>query len=247
MERVLKHPAWAVVGVVLMAVTVFIAYVTLRGQQHHKALVCRVVSSSRLLAAPQGAAAAVLDVSYAGSRVAEPWLAILEVSNSGDIPIPSADFERPITVEFQGTAKVLSATASSDVAALEPTIETKANSIVIPPVLLNPSDTITLSVLCDGECSDFRVETRIVGVKSVDVQRTPGRGAAVAWLRFLIAGQVVLIFGWGILVAYTVRWAFKHGYATWPMMLAVVTVWAAVIDVQLCVHAVTVIFRQTTG
>jgi hypothetical protein len=94
-------------------------------------------------------------------------LAIIQIANRGS-PIPSADFESPLTVSMGADSRIMSVEVMErqpDSLDVELTVEN--GQIQIEPLLLNNGDSFTLKVIGMGLSDNIELAGRIVGVKTV--------------------------------------------------------------------------------
>lgn len=68
---------------------------------------------------------------------------------------------------------------------IDPAIEWDKNTIRIKPTLLNPRDSITLSVVSSGGQPTFSARARIIGISAIEVAKTDTK-AASPWKRWLL-------------------------------------------------------------
>jgi subtilisin-like proprotein convertase family protein len=144
-----------------------------------------------------------LQVLYGGRPVENVHLLLVKFFNSGNVPITSSDFERPITLQLRDKSKVLSAErvkASPDNLNVSLRIEDKV--VTVEPALMNGGDFFTAKVLVGQYSGSFHVDARIVGVKSIRVVRRQSQNnrALRDWrFRYLpmFAGFLLLVsFAW---------------------------------------------------
>ena len=114
-----------------------------------------------------------LQVAIDGAPLKSPYLSVLELSNDGDKPIPSTDFESPLEIRVVEGAVVARAqvteTKPKDV---EATLTWETQAIKLRPLLLNPKDVVTVSVLTSGNKPEFSTRARIAGISVVPINET---------------------------------------------------------------------------
>jgi len=134
-----------------------------------------------------------LQISVDGIPLKSPYITVLELTNSGDRPISTSDFEAPLELRPQEGAVIVRASITSvspkDVKAI---IETKAELLELKPMLLNPKDSVTISILSSGVRPVYTVSSRIVGIASVPIIYETS--TVVTWLNnvLLLIGSVLL-------------------------------------------------------
>ena len=169
-------------------------------------------------------AMAGLTISVDGVELDAPYLSVVELVNDGSKAISATDFESPLEIRigpnvfgmfgatfykrgnnftFDQISKigpsivraVVSGTAPRDI---EPSIVSDAQSVKLKPLLLNPKDTIAISIITSGGQPQFTPRARIAGISSVAVEDatkpttlplTPSLLMSYAFLLFL-ASQV---------------------------------------------------------
>lgn len=134
-----------------------------------------------------------LQISISGVPLKAPYLSVIELSNNGDKPIPSADFEAPLEILVTDGALVWRAevteTRPKDIEvdlSLDPVV------IEIKPLLINPNDAITLSVLTSGRKPVFTTRARIAGVSIVPIEDNPGKPPTIQKAAFLLFAALLL-------------------------------------------------------
>ena len=97
-------------------------------------------------------------------------LLIVAITNTGNVPIATPDYEHPVTMTFGEKAQIIEA----DITAKEPenlpvAIEHDQTTVTIQPILLNSQDSLTIKMLISGK-PDFAVTGRIVGIKEISLR-----------------------------------------------------------------------------
>ncbi|XAI95636.1 hypothetical protein [Microcystis phage Mae-JY22] len=134
-----------------------------------RSLEVAIVSQTELLpSSSPGLKAAQLSID--GASVHEPYLTVIMVSNNGDEAIRAAEFETPLVLKLNGPARLVRA----DVSTTEPdnvriNVTRQDDQAVIAPTLLNPGDTIRLSLLTGGGVPKFSPDARIAGISRVQI------------------------------------------------------------------------------
>jgi hypothetical protein len=117
-----------------------------------------------------------LQVSVDGVPLKSPYLSVLELSNDGEKPIPSSDFEAPLEIRIGEDSSVaraqVTATNPKDV---EATLTWELQSLKIKPLLLNPKDVVTISILTSGKKPEFTTRARIAGISAVPIDDSAGK------------------------------------------------------------------------
>lgn len=180
------------IGSVFAVILTIIIYVLTRKK---KALSYEVLSEYPLISIDDEIKGK-LQLLYDGNPVENVHLLLVKFINSGNIPITTSDFERPLTVHLKGASKVLSAEPikpSPDNLTVSLNVEDQI--ITVQPVLMNGGDFFTAKVLIGQYSGSFNVDARVVGVKSI---RTVRRQSQADWwaryLKFSLIGATAVIF-----------------------------------------------------
>lgn len=133
-------------------------------QQSRKELSYEVVSQTSLVSL-EDPAAQQLQVLFNGKPVADPTLIVLRVQNTGNVSIPKADYEQPLTFRFGEDVEVLTAEITTMTPPnLGASVNHSSNSITLSPLLLNSRDELRLKVLVTGANVNVDADARIIGV-----------------------------------------------------------------------------------
>lgn len=131
-----------------------------------------------------------LQVVIAGTPISEPLLSTVLIENSGDKSIATADFESPLEIRSLNGSTIYGARISGKSPAdIEPVIEWDKQAIRLKPTLLNPRDSITLSVITSGSSPNLSAKARIIGVSTVQMvnSTTPTVNPWKRWLLLIAA------------------------------------------------------------
>lgn len=114
-----------------------------------------------------------LQVVIEGSPVSEPYLSTVLIQNSGDKPIATADFESALEIRSSDSNNIYGARVSGKSPAdIEPEFKWDKQTIRLKPMLLNPRDSITVSIITSGGAPNLSAKARIIGVPSVQMVKT---------------------------------------------------------------------------
>ncbi len=117
-----------------------------------------------------------LQVSVDGVPLKAPFLSVLELSNDGDKPIPSTDFEAPLNIRVAGGSVVARAQVTeAKPKDIEASLSWEPQVLKLKPLLLNPKDVLIISVLTSGEKPEFSARARIAGISAVPVDDNAGK------------------------------------------------------------------------
>lgn len=166
---------WATVATGALALVIYL----LQKRSKRRALAFSV--RARTLVQVGEEARAKVEVFYDGTKVVDVHLVEIDVVNAGRVPIRAADFERAIEISLPLASKPLPSTltATGEPVAIGPNVTPAGDAIQLAPLLLNPGDTVTVSVLTESApaLDDVAVDGRIVGVK--DFKRAAHGGLAL--------------------------------------------------------------------
>ena len=91
---------------------------------------------------------------------------LLDVQNSGNVPIASADFERPLNLIFDSKSVLFTEVLEEKPEDLGTSVSTWSNRVRLAPMLLNAGDTVGLEIWVHGY-GGVRTEGRVVGVERI--------------------------------------------------------------------------------
>jgi hypothetical protein len=151
-----------------------------------------------------------LKVVVGGQALNEPFVTVLKFHNSGTKPIAAADFESAMLIEGQPQVGVSAAHITDrHPPNLAVSISVANDTCSISPLLLNPGDHFSVALVTANAQPTLRVNARIAGVKSVEVER---RVEEVSGKR---AAYVKSIVGSALLFAYVCLFVT---YREWPRL-----------------------------
>lgn len=156
--------------IVMFVVTLVCALVPVlwQSKQEARAITVKYLSSTTLQL-DQQAGIKDLQVTINGRNIDRPYLSLLQVVNDGAKPILSSDFETPIELFAKNEALVVSAQVTdTSPAGITAKVSTDDKRVMIAPFLVNPDDSVFLTVLTSGGAPSFEAKARIAGVKGVN-------------------------------------------------------------------------------
>ena len=167
MIEALRDPLWQFVGAVLAVLALVATFVVYALQRQRKGVSFEVLSRTNLLTVREELEGK-LEVLYEGHAVRSLSVLVIKVWNSGNQPIKSDEYERPISFCVGQSAHILTA----DITAAEPSgllasARSSTNTVTIDPTLLNPGDSVTIKLLVRDLEGQLRPDARIVVVKEV--------------------------------------------------------------------------------
>jgi hypothetical protein len=117
-----------------------------------------------------------LQVSIDGAALKSPYLSVLELSNDGNKPISSSDFEAPLEIRIvEGAVIARAQVTETKPKDIEATLSWDTQVIKLKPLLLNPNDVITISILTSGKKPEFSTRSRIAGISLVPINEIPNK------------------------------------------------------------------------
>ena len=200
----LRDEVWQFIGAFFGLVAIIVTIVLYRTQRRRKALSYEIISRTPLLSIGDEIKGK-LQILFDGKPVQDIHLIVLKIINSGNVPIVSTNYERPVNLSFGENSWILTAEVSeTDPEDLRATVNIENAKVALEPVLLNGGDSITLKLLV-SQLGEINVDGRIVGVKDIRGLAAEGTGN---WLRsfvvplwatlFLLSSVVgVILFGAG--------------------------------------------------
>jgi hypothetical protein len=154
-----------------------------------RSLEVNVLSQSALTSATTGSIKG-LQVSIDGTAIESPFLSVMQISNNGKKPIPASDFEGNLEIRVPSDVKVIRAEVTTAMPIdIDAKITWDTGSVRIAPLLLNPDDSITISVLTSGKRPAFTPRARVAGVPVVKL--SDGTTKTLPWYKSI----------WGLVVA----------------------------------------------
>lgn len=126
------------------------------------------IKSITQVTSPNSEAVSGLEVTMNGKRLTSPHLAVIKLEHQGTRPITTPEFEVPLELRVNDGVELVQVQVVEKLPSeLEPKVTTTSTSVVLQPLLLNPGDEITLSVLTSGTKPKFAAKGRIAGVSSI--------------------------------------------------------------------------------
>jgi len=189
--EILRDPIWQFLSVAVALITALVLFIL---QLRRKALTYDIKSNAPLFVADakvSGRIAVLLD----DIPVQSPRSIVVQIVNTGNLPIRSSDFEKPIAVTLGDHAKVLSAKISdTDPKNIHPEIDIEDSRIVLHPLLLNPKDSVILEALVDGASGQVTIDGRIVGISQLHSAPFRGKQNPFSWLGIFFFLGIALTF-----------------------------------------------------
>lgn len=201
MINLLRDPLWQFVGVLLALLALAATFIVYLLQRQRKSLSYEVLTKNQLLTVREELEGK-LQVLYEGQPAKDICLLLIKLFNSGNVPVATVDYERPISFIIGDSSKVISAVVTDlDPENLPVNITSESNRVFVNPVLLNPKDSITLKILVHDISGGISADSRIVGVKSIK-----NAGEASGFHRvLLVPGLLLTVAGMYLVIKYIPR------------------------------------------
>ena len=131
-------------------------------------------------------------ITYKNEIMNDLNLIVGKLTNTGNLPITTNDFETPIEFDFGPNAKII----SNEIIETYPPkmdVETfiKTNKFYISPLLLNKDDSITIKFLITDPSPHISINSRIIGVQKVKEQGVNRKGK----MRLMVLGTFLITLG----------------------------------------------------
>ncbi|MCA3378973.1 MAG: hypothetical protein ING08_01880, partial [Roseomonas sp.] len=135
-----------------------------------------------------------LQILLNGHPVSDAHIFIIEIRNTGNVPIASSDYEKPIEIVFSEGAEILSsAVIEKTPDDLNVNFEMVRNSVLLKPTLLNLGDAVTFKFLMRDDSSDPIVNGRIIGVNRITKTDFISNADSRASKIFIIVHVILLV------------------------------------------------------
>lgn len=193
MSELLRDSIWTFVGALLAMVAIVVSiFIYVRQKPRKRLRVERVTGVPLVRGSSQGIDG--LQVSFKGKPLTGASIVIAEISNSGNHPIQSNDFETPICLVFEQQTELLAASVlETQPAGIPAFAEIKGSSAILAPLLLNPNDTVVLRILLAEGVSEFKPFARIAGVSTIESRLSVSLWPPIVGLFSVAIGVVALI------------------------------------------------------
>jgi hypothetical protein len=160
----LRDNVWQFVIGFLGLVFGFIYYLL---QRQQKRLSYEVLTNTLLVSVKEEVESR-LQILFDGEVVHDVRIVVIRLTNTGNVPICTSDYEVPISLDFGSDSRLLTAqTIDTSPDNLEAPITMETTKAVFAPILLNSRDSITIKVLVSGFNNQLVVGGRIVGVRAI--------------------------------------------------------------------------------
>jgi hypothetical protein len=196
MPEFLRDPAWQFVGALITLLALFVSILIYRAGKNRKALSYEFLSRTPLLSM-EDEIKGKLQILFEGEPVSKVYLVVLRLTNTGNTPIVSSDYERDVSFLLENSTRILTAEISeTNPENLTASLEVSDNKISMKPVLLNKGDSVTIKALLGEFFGTINADCRIVGVKKIEIRKDN----YIRSLVILLVGSGITLFGFGFFV-----------------------------------------------
>jgi hypothetical protein len=170
MGEFFRDSIWTFVGAVLAVAAIIVSVLIYLGQKQRKRLcVERIADVPLTRSGFRGIDG--LQITYRGRTLDRPVVVLARISNPGNAPIQRADFEAPITLEFEQDTEILEVSVlETQPSGIPVSAEINGATAVLSPHLLNPGDTVLMRILLAESGSKFKPSARIAGVVVIETR-----------------------------------------------------------------------------
>lgn len=134
-----------------------------------------------------------LEVSVDGKRIENPYLVVFEIANDGSKPILASDFESPLDIRLASdTYFVRSRITNKAPKDIDTDISAEKTRISLKPALLNPKDSVTVTIVTAGVAPVFETRARVAGIPSISMADNTVKKRNTPRLIFLAVAALLL-------------------------------------------------------
>lgn len=134
-----------------------------------------------------------LEVSVDGKRIENPYLVVFEIANDGSKPILASDFESPLDIRLASdTYFVRSRITNKTPKDIDTDVSAEKTKISLKPALLNPKDSVTVTIVTAGVAPVFETRARVAGIPSISIEDNTVKKRNTPRLIFLAVAAILL-------------------------------------------------------
>jgi hypothetical protein len=108
MLELLRDPVWQFAGAVLAAAAIFVSVAVFLAQRQQKRILYDVIANIPILSVNEEAIGD-FEILFKGLPVSKVRVLLIELTNVGNAPITTMDYQSPLSIEFKDPTKVLAA------------------------------------------------------------------------------------------------------------------------------------------
>ena len=193
--EIFRDQIWNFIGVIIACVTLLITVILYFLQKHKKGLSYEILSKTSLLTNKEKLEGKI-KILYDDNEVQNVKFLEIKILNTGNIGIPSSDYERPLRFIFEAEAKILTAEIiKSEPESLTTSLNITQNEIIVQPILMNSKDYLVIkAIVSNSTDEEIIVDGRIKDVKEIKKQGESYMGLifAIIGITLTIAGMIQL-------------------------------------------------------
>jgi hypothetical protein len=212
---------WLTTALTLLGIVVMAALWQLDRSQARPAITLSVLSTSGLSAGAEPTAIEGVVLSVDGKAVVEPFVSVIRLENKGSRPIQSSDFETPISIATTPTEVVKAAVKFTVPPDLRPDIRVDGGKLILRPLLLNPGDSVTVSLLTSGGSPAFSPAGRIAGVQSIETDSVHANRQARQYLARAAVSVALLTLYIQLFLRFRLLLRRRHAWAWMTFVQAI--------------------------
>lgn len=169
--EIFRDQIWNFIGVIIACVTLVITVILYFFQKNKKGLSYEILSKTSLLTNREKLEGKI-KILYENQEVKNVKFLEIKILNTGNVGIPSSDYEKPLRFIFEEKAKILtSEIVKSEPKSLTTSLNIRQNEIILQPILMNSKDYIVIKVLVSNLINEeIIIDGRIKDVKDIKKQ-----------------------------------------------------------------------------
>lgn len=134
-----------------------------------------------------------MEISVDGQRIESPYLVVLEITNDGSKPILASDFESPLVIRLSSDTYFVRARITNKTPKdIDTDISAEKTEISLKPALLNPKDSVSVTVVTAGVAPILETRARVAGIPSISIADNTIKKRNTARLIFLALAAALL-------------------------------------------------------
>jgi hypothetical protein len=166
MTDIFRDPIWQFIGVVIAVIGTLLTLWLFLVERKRKELSYTIAVNEGLIQVAEEIDEN-FQILYKGKSVRNLRLLILEIRNSGNIPILPTDYVKPVVLLCNDEANIVSAEiAHSEPKDMDVALELMSSHITFKMDLLNPRDYLRIKILVNN-FQTFEVKGRLIGVSAI--------------------------------------------------------------------------------
>jgi hypothetical protein len=200
-----------IVALVFGLATVSLALIAIRQARRRKELTYEILSTTPLATLHEDMEGRI-QIVFDGQPIRDVQLVLLKIKNSGNLPILSSDYEDPLRLRVNKSAKILSVGVvdtfpQSLNEKAKDSVEFNSERVKVKPILLNGSDYIKVKILITQLTEPVAVSGRIAGVSDIK-ELKPGTNYPYEKILARLVQGIILFLIW-ITLAFSLPWLIR--------------------------------------